>query len=216
MERALKLIILLASVLAFGLVSAPQNANSQETSVGNLFIDLYNNNDKKGMEELIKSRTSEVSSEVAEMVEYAMGPDSSKDEQDFLINIAGTMAQLYKQVTGDERLLNAVQQNFSTLIERRKASFLPQDKVNDVKKKLEKLGKGAWKVRSLKMVSGQGLLIDIDIRDSSSGGNFAPSVDFKTSQKAKGIVNKELPDVKEGKISWSSMGVGLKIVFLNQ
>jgi len=215
MEKSSRLLILLVSLLAFGLVSFPNIASSEEQSVGNIFIDLFNNNDTAGMEKLIKIRSAEVPPEVASMVEYAMSPDSSKEEQDFLFNIAGTMAQMLKAVTGDERLLSAVQQNYSILMDKRKASALPQEKVASAKKGLETLGKGAWRIRSFKIVQGLGLLIEIDVSDAASGGSFAPKIDFKTSLKAKDIVNQELPGFKEGKISWSSMGVGLKIVFLN-
>jgi hypothetical protein len=215
MARYLKFLIVLVSAVTFGLVSLPHIANSEEQSVGNVFIDLFNNNDKAGMEQLMKSRTGEVPDEVQSMVKYAMGPDSSKDEQDFLFNIAGTMSQMYQEATGDERLLGAVQQNYAKLLEERKASALPQDKVQNAKKALDKLGKGAWRIRTFKVIADLGLLIEIDVNDSASGGNFTPRIDFRTSQKAKEIVNKELPDFKEGKISWSSMGVGLKIIFLN-
>lgn len=215
MFRLSKFLIVLACTLAFGLVSLPQNAGSEEQSVGNIFIDLFNNNDTAGMEKLIKSRADEVPPEVASMIDYAMGPDSSKDEQDFLFNIAGTMSSIYEKITGDKRLLGAVQQNYANLLDKRKASSIPQDKVKIAKKALQELGKGAWRIRTFKIVTDVGLLIEIDVNDSASGRSFTPKIDFKTSKKAKEIVNKELPEFKEGKISWSSMGVGLKIIFLN-
>jgi hypothetical protein len=39
---------------------------------------------------------------------------------------------------------------------------------------------------------------------------------MKTSRQAKEIVEKNLPNIKSGKISWSSMGVGLKTVLLGE
>jgi hypothetical protein len=190
----------------------------EELSVGNAFIRAFDNQDEAAMKNLIKTRSEEVPVEVQAMVEYAISPDASPQEQDFLFNIAGTMAQMYGEVTGDDRLLSAVMANYQSLLDKRKAASLPPDSVKKVKDELLSLGKGDWRIMVFKLDSNKGLLVEIDMRidmkEPVEGESFTPTVDFKTSQKARDIVKKELPGIKKGRISWSNMGIGLKTVFI--
>jgi len=205
---------LIASVLLFWI----QPVFSQEEegqSVGNLFIQAYNEQNEAAMRDLIKTKSEEVPGEVQAMVEYSLSPDSGPQEQDFLFNIAGTMAQMYGEITGDERLLSAVKKNYMALMDRRKAAALPPDSVKKVKEELLSLGKGDWRIRLFRMDPELGLVVEIDIRESSGGEGTTPSIDFRTGNKAKEIVKSGLPEIKGGKIVWSSLGVGLKTVFLN-
>ncbi len=77
------------------------------------------------------------------------------------------------------------------------------------------LGGGSWRVNEFELDEDGSLDIDIDVRDNSKN-SFTPRIDMKTSRQAKEIVEKNLPNIKSGKISWSSMGVGLKTVLLGE
>jgi|GEM_PF-2758271 len=217
--RAHGLRIVVSSVLFVCLaLSAPVSFAQQEgeePSVGNLFIQAYDKKDEKAMRELIRTRTNEFPMEVKAMVEYAMSPGAHPREQDFLFNIALIISTLYKEQTGDGRLLEAVKGNYMHLMERRKASALSPEAVEKTKKDLAALGGGDWRVNVFRLNPDGSLSIEIDVKESSGGAGFTPRVDFKTSQKAKEVVKKNLPKVNKGKIVWSSMGVGLKTVFLD-
>lgn len=204
---------LIAFVLLFW--TAPVFSQEEEPSIGNLFIDAYNAQDEAAMKSLIKTRPEEVPGEVQAMVEYSLSPDAGPEEQDFLFNIAGIMAGMYSEVTGDERLLSAVKKNYMALMDRRKAASLPPDSVEKVKKALLELGKGNWRIRLFRMYPEKGLVIEIDIRESAGGDSLTPTIPFRISNKAKEIVKSGLPKIKSGKIVWSSIGIGLKTVFLN-
>ena len=192
----------------------------EEPSVGVLFIQAFDNKDEKAMRELIKTRTDEFPPEVKAMVMYAMSPDAAPEEQDFIIMIAGTIATMHSEHTGDERLLAAVRTNHQKLMERRREKALPAGGVQKVKDELATLGDNTWRIRSVKLDRSGGLLVEIEVdAETGTGGTFkegfTPRIDFKKSKKAKEIVQKNLPNIKKGKISWTSMGIGLKVVFLN-
>jgi len=190
------------------------SAQQEEPSVGNLFIDAYMKKDQAGMRELIKTRTAEFPPEVMAMVQYAMAPDTPKNEADFLFNIAGNISALYGETTGDQRLLDAVRANYQNLLDRRKAGSLPPEAVEAAKKAILELGKDQWQVRVFRLDETGALLVEIDVRESAGGAGFTPRIDLKQTQQAKEIIKENLPGVKQGKISWSSMGVGLKTAFL--
>ncbi len=198
------------------LLGSPVLAEQEEeaVSVGNAFIQAYNKHDQAAMKKVIETRKDEVPDEVQAIVQYAMSPDASPQEQDFLFNIAGNMSYTYKDVTGDERLLAAVKQNYQTLLASRKATTLPKEGVEEAKAALIALGKGKWRVTSFVMDAKKGLLIDIDV-PPSEGGSGAPKISIKESQASREAVLKALPGVKKGKITWSGMGVGLRAVLLD-
>ncbi len=202
--------VLLSLALPATTVSA-----QEEASAGMLFIEAFNNKDEAAMKKLIETRTEEFPNEVVDMVGYAMSPDASPDEQDFLFFIADLIARMHSEHTGDKRLLAAVQSNYRALMERRGVTVLSPEAVDKTKKELVALGKGDWRVLVFKLDDGGALIIEVDIKESSGGAAFVPSVDFKTSQKAREIIKANLPNVTKGKISWSSMGVGLKTAFLD-
>ncbi len=189
-------------------------AEEEQKSVGNLFIEAFDKQDQQAMENLIKTRADEVPGEVQAIVGYCLSPDSGPQEQDFLFNIAGIMASIYGEQTGDKRLLSAVKMNFEELQKRRGATALSKEAVENVKKEFASLGEGTWIIRSFKMVPEKGLIIEVVIRETADG--LTPKVDFKTSNKGKSVVEANFPNVKKGKITWSSLGVGLRTVFLGQ
>lgn len=204
---------LIASLLLIW--TAPVFSQEEKPSVGNLFIDAYNGQNEAAMKNLIKTRSEEVPGEVQAMVEYSLSPDASPQEQDYLFNIAGIMAGMYSEDTGDERLLSAVKTNYMALMDRRKADALPPDSIKKVKEELLSLGKGDWRIRLFRMDSEKGLIVEIEIKEASGGDSLTPTINFRTANKAKEIVKNGLPNVKSGKIVWSSIGIGLKTVFLN-
>jgi len=198
------------------LLTSPVLAQQEEkaVSVGNVFIQAYNKHDQATMKKIIKARKDEVPGEIQAIVQYAMSPDASPGEQDFLFNIAGNMSYIYKDVTGDGRLLAAVKQNYQTLLNQRKATALPKEGIKKAKAALVALGKGKWRVANFRMDAKKGLLIDIDVPPSEGGGG-APKISIKDSQAARAAVLSALPKVKKGKITWSGMGVGLRAVLLD-
>ena len=191
------------------------DAQEEAPNLGNAFIEAMDKGDNAAMTELAKTRAEEFPGEVQAMVEYAMSKDALPEETEFLFNVAGNMAKVYSDQTGDKRLLNAVMGTFQNYNDRKNASALSPEVVAATKKELEALGGGSWKVTVFKRESSGDLLVEIAVRESSGGEGFTPRIEFKQGQQAKEIVKKNLPDVKKGKISWSSMGVGLKVAFLD-
>ncbi len=187
----------------------------EEPTAGMLFIEAFNNKDEATMKKLIETRADEFPLEVKDMVGYAMSPDASPDEQDFLFFIAGLIAKMHGEHTGDQRLMAAVQANHAELMERRGVTVLAPEAVDKTKKELNDLGKGDWRVLLFELDGEGALVIEVDVNESSGGDNFVPTVNFKISQKAKEIIKANLPNVKKGKITWVSMGVGLKTAFLD-
>lgn len=215
--RNFKNLLIIGSAMAFLLILwAPpvRGDQEEEPSVGVLFIQAFENKDEKAMRELIKTRTNEFPPEVKDMVGYAMSPNAAPEEQDFIMNIAGTIAMMYGEHTGDERLLGAVRANHQKLMGKRRGNALPEEGVRKVKSELAALGDNNWRISSVKLVD-EGLIIEIEVHADAKGSAFTPHINFKKSQKAKEIVQKNLPKIKKGKISWSSMGIGLKAVFLD-
>ncbi len=122
---------------------------------------------------------------------------------------------MYGEETKDDRLLSAVQLNYQHVLGQRKDADLPPAAVDKSKSELLALGGGSWRVNEFELDEDGSLDIDIDVRDNSKN-SFTPRIDMKTSRQAKEIVEKNLPNIKSGKISWSSMGVGLKTVLLGE
>ncbi|MBI3581324.1 MAG: hypothetical protein HY098_04505 [Nitrospinae bacterium] len=205
----------LSFFLFTGLALAPVVRAAEKVSVGNAFIEAFDKKDEAGMMNIIKARSKEVPDEVKSMVEYAMSGGAKKEEQDFLFNIAGMMAQIYGKVSGDERLLSAVQTNYKAVLDKRGGSEIPQKATEDIKKELTELGKGDWRVSNFKTEANGELLIEIDVKESSGGEGLTPKIEFDKTKKAKEIVQKHLPNAKKGKILWNSAGVGLKTIFLD-
>lgn len=209
--------IVLAAALAAAVIASlapPALAQGREPSVGNLFIEAYDNKDEERMRELVRTRTDEFPPEVKAMVEYAMSPRSIPPEQDFLFNIALIIGRMYEEETGDGRLYAAVEQNLNKLIERRKRQSLDPEAVKEAREEISELGEGAWRVSSFDVNPDGSLEIRIDVKESS-GGSFTPKIGMDESRKARDIVKKRLPN-RKGKIVWSSMGIGLKTVFLEK
>lgn len=215
-----KLAVFMFSIVIAGaaMVASPAVADEQ-ASVGNAFIEAFDKKDEAAMAGIIKNRAAEVSEEVKSMVEYALSPDVKPQEQDFLFNIAGAMAQLYAKNTGDERLLSAVRSNYQTVMEKRKgaggASKEPKEAFEKIKKDLLDLGAGEWRVSVIRLDAEGGLDIEIDVKESGGGESLTPHIERSKTEDAKKIVAKHLPNMKKGKILWSSAGVGLKTAFIN-
>lgn len=193
-------------------------AFAAEPSAGNLFIEAFDKKDEKKMRELIKTRTAEFPPEVKEMVGYAMSSEASPQEQDFLFNIAGTIATMYADETKDERLLTAVRGNYEKLLEARKkqqpgGGAVSEEAIAKAKKELMELGKGDWRITVFEVAPDGKVTVEIDVREAS-GGEGTPKISIATANKAKDELAKHLPKVKSGSISWLSMGVALKTIFL--
>jgi len=186
----------------------------KDPSVGNLFINAYEKKDEAAMKKLIETRTKEFPAEVQAMVEYSMSPKAGKQEQDYLFGIAGLIANMYGEQTGDMRLFEAVKANYGAVLKKRKATTLDPNVVASLKKKIAALGGGDWRVNMFKLDRNGALTVEIDVRESSGGASFTPRIEFKKSNEARDIIKAGLPAVKKGKISWSSMGIGLKTVFI--
>ncbi len=207
------------SIMIVGSVMFPSHAKAEDAvSVGNAFIEAFDKKDEAAMKNIIKTRAAEVPEEVKGMVEYALSPDAKPEEQDFLFNIAGTMAQMYSKDTGDERLLAAVRTNYQHVLDKRKgngggAPAVSKESLENIKKDITDLGKGDWHVTVIRMDPNGGLDMEIDVREAS-GGELTPHIERKMSEAAKQIVGKHLPNVKKGRIVWTSAGVGLKTVFI--
>lgn len=205
-----------ALAVAFAVFSGAP-AMAEDLTVGQLFIKAFDKKDEKGMKEIIKTRAAEVPGEVKEMVEYAMSDDAGPEARDFIMNIAGMMSKIYADQTGDDRLLNAVRTNYEKL----KAGAKPQAPVVDsgaveqAKKEVATLSGDQWKILMVRLDEEGSLLVDIDVKESTDG-ELTPKIDFKKSQAAKELIKKKFPAFSKGKISWSSMGVGLKTLFLDQ
>lgn len=207
-----------AMTLSVALTVSSAWAQAPAPSVGNLFIEAFDKKDEKKMRELIKSRTAEFPMEVKEMVEYASAPTTPPQEQDFLFNIAGTISKMYADETKDERLLNAVRGNYSKVLDSRKkhqpgGGGISEEAIAKAKKELAELGKGDWRVNIFEVSPDGKLTAEIDVREGSGEG-FTPKISIATSNKAKEEIAKHLPTVKSGSISWLSMGVALRTVFL--
>jgi len=212
-----RLTVLLVSFLFLGLTATPQAMAEEGASVGTAFIEAFDKKDAAAMKEIIKARGSEVPAEVKAMVEYATSPGASPQEQDFLFDVAGTMAQLYSKQVGDDRLLSDVTQNYQSVLDKRKGQggeAVSKGAEDQVKKKLMELGKGQWRITVFKVDAEGKLDVEIDVKESS--GEEMAKVETEASNEAMKIVKKHLPSIKGGKILWSSAGTGLKTVDLEQ
>jgi hypothetical protein len=208
-----------ALTLSVALTVSNAWAQAAAPSVGNLFIEAFDKKDEKKMRELIKTRAAEFPPEVKEMVEYASAPSTAPQEQDFLFNIAGTIAKMYADETKDERLLNAVRGNYTKIMDARKkqqpgGGGVSEEAIAKAKKELVELGKGDWRVNIFDISPEGKLTVEIDVRESSGGEGFTPKISIATSNKAKEEIAKRLPTIKSGSISWLSMGVALRTVFI--
>lgn len=213
-----KIAAFMFSIIIAGVAIFPGHVKAEEeVSVGNAFIEAFDKKDEAGMASIIKKRAAEVPEEVKGMIEYAVSPDAKPQEQDFLFNIAGTMAQMYSKNTGDERLLAAVRMNYQNVLDKRKGAAGgggdSKAAFEAVKKDLTELGKGMWRVAEIRTDAEGGLDIEIDVKEAS-GGELTPHIDRKSTEEAKKIVAKHLPKMKKGKILWTSAGVGLKTIFI--
>lgn len=211
-----KMAVFMFSVVFAGVVmlAAPANAEEQ-ASVGNAFIEAFDKKDEAAMAGIIKNRAAEVPEEVKGMIEYAISPDAKPQEQDFLFNVAGTMAQMYSKNVGDDRLLAAVRLNYQNVLEKRKGASggVSKDALEKIKKDLTDLGKGEWRVSVVRVDAEGGLDVEIDVKEST-GGELTPHIERGKTEEAKKIVAKHLPTMKKGKLVWTSAGVGLKTSFI--
>ena len=201
------------AVVVWAAGAAPAPAQEQNPSVGNLFIQAYLDKNEAECKRLIQTRTAEFPAETQAMVEYAMSAEAPQKDQDFLFTIAGSIATMYKEHTGDGRLLAAVEGSYENLLKRRQQTAISAESVAKLQKDLLALGKGEWKIQSLRMDPAEGLIVEIDVRESTSG-ELTPRISMAVTQQAAAAVKKHLPEVKKGHVSWSSMGVGLKTAFL--
>lgn len=204
--------------LAAGLIFAmgqlfisPSIQAEQETSIGQLFIDAYTQDKKKEMAAIIEKHQEGVPAEVQSMVGYALSKNvESKDEQDFLLMISREMAILFKEKTGDARLLAAVDANIENVLKNEKKQGGAE--LEKIRQELIQLGKGEWNVKTLKLDDSGKLKGEIFLKEKESSYNDR-YVSFKDAQKAKAIVKKYLPEVK-GRMDWFSGGMGMKAVIL--
>lgn len=207
-----------ALTLSIALNASNTWAQASGPSVGNLFIEAFDKKDEKKMRELIKTRAAEFPQEVKDMVSYASSPEAAPQEQDFLFNIAGTIAKMYAEETKDERLLNAVRSNYQKVMDARKkqqpGGAISEETIAKVKKELVELGKGDWRVTIFEVSPDGKVTIEIDVKESSGGEGVTPKIGIATSNKAREEVSKHLPNIKGGSISWLSMGVSLRTVFI--
>ncbi len=204
------------SIFIAGAVMLPIEVKAEEqASVGNAFIEAFDKKDEAAMANIVKSRAAEVPEEVKGMIEYAVSPGANPQEQDFLFNIAGTMASMYAKNTGDDRLLSAVRLNYQNVLDKRKGGGDgSKEALEKVKKDLLELGKGEWRISVIRMDAEGGLDVEIDVKESSGGDSLTPQIQRSKTEEAKKIVNKHLPNVKKGKILWTSAGVGLRTLFI--
>ncbi|VAX25489.1 hypothetical protein MNBD_NITROSPINAE02-1175 [hydrothermal vent metagenome] len=187
----------------------------EHKSAGTLFFEAFQEQDEKAMKELIKTRANDFPPEVIEMVRYAMNPDVAPEEAKYIFSVAGLIAKMFGDETGDQRLLQAVSVNYGNFLKSRDTSILQPEVVDKTKKEITDLGTGNWRVNVFKMGPDGGLIVEIDVRESSGASSFeTPKINLKESRKVVQIVKANLPKVKKGKITWSSMGVGLKTVFI--
>ncbi|MBF0170067.1 MAG: hypothetical protein HQK87_03085 [Nitrospinae bacterium] len=212
-----------ALLCTVALVGAPQVARADDDDhdhgkprLGQLFIQVFQKGDAATMKKLVDERPDDVPPEVMAMVQYAVNPDVPPQEQDGLFNVAGNMAKLYADKTKDERLLNAVRVNYQGVLDRRPSNDLPPAAVEKARKELTEMGGGAGKVSVFELESDGALTVEIMVRDDTAGGTLTPHIDMKTSERAKEVVTRNLPGVAAGTISWSSLGVGLKTVFIGE
>lgn len=215
-----KIAVFMFSIIIAGAAMLPGQARAEEqASVGNAFIEAFDKKDEAAMANIIKTRAAEVPEEVKGMIEYAVSPGANPQEQDFLFNIAGTMAQMYSKNTGDERLLAAVRTNYQNVIEKRKggggAAAASAQALDKIKNDLQALGNGDWRVSVIRIDAEGGLDVEIDVKESSGGESLTPHIERSKTEEAKKIVAKHLPNMKKGKILWTSAGVGLKTAFIN-
>ena len=213
MKMSLKPSVWAVAALFLAALISANTAQAEEQTVGQLFIQAFDNKDEKMMKQLIKTRAAEVPGEVKDMVEYAMSPEAAPQARDFIFNIAGMMSKIYADQTGDERLLNAVRGNYEKVLQGAAVDSLDPEAVTHAKKEIAEIGAGQWRVITLELEDGA-LLVEIDVRESGVEGELTPKIDFKKSQETKDLLKKKFPAVKSGKISWNSMGVGLKTLFL--
>lgn len=207
-----------ALTLSVALTVSDAWAQAAAPSVGNLFIEAFDKKDEKKMRELIKTRAAEFPPEVKEMVEYASAPTTAPQEQDFLFNIAGTIAKMYADETKDERLLNAVRGNYAKVLDNRKkhqpGGGISEEAIAKARKELAELGKGEWRVNIFDISSDGKLTVEIDVKEASGGEGLTPKISIATTNKAKEEIAKHLPSIKKGSISWLCMGVALRTVFI--
>ncbi len=202
------------SVISYSPAMADEEKEERK-SPGTLFFEAFQKQDEKEMKELIKTRANEFPPEVIEMIKYAMNPDVAPQEADYIFSVAGLIAKMFGDETGDQRLLKAVTANYSNLRRMRDTNALQPEVVDKAKKEITKLGTGNWRVNVFKMGPDGGLIVEIDVRESAGASSFeTPKISLKESRKVVEIVRANLPKVKKGKVSWSSMGVGLKTVFI--
>ncbi|MDH5638796.1 MAG: hypothetical protein OEZ04_09910 [Nitrospinota bacterium] len=199
----------LIAALAFATPAVAQDG----PSVGQLFIQAYDKKDEKQMKELIKTHADQVPGEVKAMVEYAASPEAPPDARDFIFNIAGMMSKMYADQTGDDRLLNAVRATYMNVMKAQQGPSLDPEAVEKAKKEISALGKDQWRVTIFELGEDGALVVEIDVRESN-GAELTPKIDFRKSKQVGELVKARFPDVKKGKISWSSMGVGLRTLFL--
>lgn len=211
-----KIAAFMFSIILAGVAMLPVQVKAEEqASVGNAFIEAFDKKDEAAMANIIKARANEVPEEVKGMIEYAISPNVNPQEQDFLFNIAGMMAQMYSKNSGDDRLLAAVSTNYQNVLDKRKGAGggVSKESLEAIKKDLLDLGKGEWHVTVIRVDAEGGLDVEIDVKEST-GGELTPHIERSKSDEAKKIVAKHLPKMKKGKLVWTSAGVGLKTSFL--
>lgn len=196
-------------VFSFG--ATPITVAEEEVSIGQLFIDAHDKDDRKKMEAVIEKHKEGVPMEVQQIVQYSISDQvGSEGERQFLLIIAGKMATLYKEKTGDARLLGFVEANIQKVLGGGAKSY--DAEFQKIREELGKLGKGGWKIRVLKFDSAGKLVVEINLKDRQTG--FSDRyVSFKDGKAAEAIVKKHLPDAK-GRIDWLSGGMGMKAVLL--
>ena len=182
-------------------------------SIGQLFIDAYTKDNRKEMGAIIEKYKDGVAQEVRNMVGYALSKEvAGQDERDFFLMITKEMAVIFKEKTGDARLLAAVEANIQQVQGGTATKQPGEEKLSKIKEELVQLGKGDWNVSMIQLDPEGKIKIEIILKEKEA--SFSDRyVSFKDSKKAEEIVKKHLPQAK-GRIDWLSGGMGMKAVIL--
>lgn len=204
----------MAMVLGFGVWAFPGMSPlfaEEKASIGQLFIDAYTKDDRKGMAAIIEKHKDSVPGEVRDMVGYALSKNvESRDERDFFLMITREMATIFKEKTGDARLLAAVEANIQQI--QQGSQQAGEEQLPKIKEELTQLGKGEWKISTIQFDPEGKIKIEINLKEKEA--SFSDRyVSFKDSKKAEEIVKKYLPEAK-GRIDWLSGGMGMKAIIL--
>ncbi len=96
-------IFLSISILAFCGVSY-----SQETEIIKELLNAFDSNDQDRITAIVEEKQEEVLAEIRNLVDQAMLPETTEEERGSKLYVAGVMAKMYKEVSGDYEPLRDV------------------------------------------------------------------------------------------------------------